>query len=156
MAKSKVEYWLTSDGLTLLKGWARDGLTDKEIADRMNIARSTLNEWKNKYPDISDTLKKAKEIVDCEVEDSLLKKCFGYNASVIKHMKIKKTEYNTDGYKISEHEEIVEVQDEVHIPADTTAQIFWLKNRQPDKWREKPKDTTDNKESVVIVDDLPE
>lgn len=155
MAKSKAEYWLTSDGLTLLSGWAREGLTDEQIAKNMKISRSTLNEWKKKHSDISDTLKKNKEIVDYEVENALLQKCFGYNKKVLKNIKVKHVEYNDDGRKISEHEEIVEVYDEVHIPADTTAEIIWLKNRQPDKWRDKPKETVSEDEGVVIVDDLP-
>lgn len=155
MAKSKVNYWLTDDGLTLLKGWARDGLTDEQIAKNVGISRSTLNEWKKRYPDISDTLKKSKEIVDYEVENSLLKKAFGYNTLVLKHIKVKKADYNDDGYKINEREEIVKVYDEVHIPADTTAQIFWLKNRKPDKWREKQENIVNDNEGVTIIDDLP-
>lgn len=155
MAKSKVAYWLTEDGLTLIKGWARDGLTDEQISENIGISRSTLNEWKNKYSDISDTLKKGKEIVDYEVENALLKRCFGYNIPVKKNLKVKKTEYE-EGFKIKEYEEIVEVFDEIHIPADTTAQIFWLKNRRSQKWRDKPEEKTNGDEDkVVIVNDLP-
>ena len=72
MAKGKYEYWLTSEGLTLLEGWARDGLTDKQISANIGISRSTLNAWKVQYPDISDTLKKGKEVVDRQVENALL------------------------------------------------------------------------------------
>ncbi|MCD8025389.1 MAG: DNA-packaging protein [Clostridiales bacterium] len=98
MAKGKYEYWLTDEGLTLLEGWARDGLTDEQIAKNIGICRDTLNEWKKRYSDISDTLKKGKEVVDYEVENALLQSAFNGN---------------------------------------TTAQIFWLKNRRPDKWRDK-------------------
>lgn len=155
MAKSKVDYWLTDDGLTLLKGWARDGLTDEQIAHNMKINASTLYDYKKKHSEISESLKKGKEIVDFEVENALLKKAFGYNAKVLKHIKVKKADYNDEGYKVNEREEIVEVFDEVHIPADTTAQIFWLKNRKPDKWREKPQEQINDDEGVVIVNDLP-
>lgn len=155
MAKSKVEYWLTADGLTLLKGWARKGLTDEQIAHNCGIKRQTLYDWKKKYPDISDTLKKNKEIVDYEVENALLKKCFGYNVPVLKHVKVKRAEY-ANGVKVAEYEELQEVRDEIHIPADTTAQIFWLKNRQSKDWREKiDKPNVEENESVVIVNDLP-
>ena len=98
MAKGKYEYWLTTDGLILLQGWARDGLTDEQIAHNMGIRRTTLYDWKNKYPDINDALKKGKEIVDYEVENALLKRA---------------------------------------KQGDVTAQIFWLKNRRPEKWRDK-------------------
>lgn len=156
MAKSKVEYWLTLDGLTLLSGWARDGLTDEQIASKCSVSRSTLSEWKKKYSDISDTLKKNKEIVDYEVENALLKKCFGYNQKVLKNIKIKRIDYDCEtGRKLSETEEIKEVYDEVHVPADTLAELAWLKNRKPDKWRDKPLEPVNDEEGVVIVDDLP-
>lgn len=79
MAKGKYEYWLTEDGLTLLEGWARDGLTDEQIAkDKMGIAYSTFREWKKKYPALSAALKTSKEIVDREVENALLKRALGF------------------------------------------------------------------------------
>ena len=155
MAKSKVEKWLTPEGLTLLAGWARDGLTDEQIANSMNISVATLYNYKNKHQEILETLKKNKEIVDYEVENSLFKKTQGYNAKVLKNVKVKRVEYNENGFKSKEYEEVVEVYDEVHIPADTTAQIFWLKNRNPNQWREKPIEATDKDDGVVIVDDLP-
>ena len=99
MAKGKYEYWLTEEGLLLLEGWARDGLTDEQIASNIGIGYSTLQTWKGKYQDIQDSLKKGKEVVDYAVENALLK-----NA----------------------------------LKGDTTAQIYWLKNRRPDKWRDKP------------------
>lgn len=99
MAKGKYEYWLTEEGLLLLEGWARDGLTDEQIAHNIGISTSTLNNWKNKYVEILESLKKGKEVVDYAVENALLK-----NA----------------------------------LKGDTTAQIYWLKNRRPVKWRDKP------------------
>lgn len=95
---AKYEYWLTPEGLLLLEGWARDGLTDEQISENMGIVPSTLYRWKNEYKEISEVLKKGKEVVDYQVENALLR-----NA----------------------------------IKGDTTAQIFWLKNRRPDKWRDK-------------------
>lgn len=155
MAKSKVEKWLTPEGLTLLNGWARDGLTDEQIAHNMKISSSTFYKYKDEHSEISESLKKGKEIIDYEVESSLLKKCFGYNAKIKKNMKVKRVEYNDEGYKSNEYEEIIEVYDEVHVPADTTAQIFWLKNRKNDKWRDKPQEQIKDDEGVTIIDDLP-
>lgn len=79
MAKGKYEYWLSPDGLLKLEAWARDGLTDEQIAHNIGISRETLYQWKQKYSDISDALKKGKEVVDIEVENALLKRALGYS-----------------------------------------------------------------------------
>lgn len=133
MAKGKYAKWLEPEGLLLLEGWARDGLTDEQIAHNMGISRETLRVWKNKYSVISGTLKKGKEIVDIQVENALLKRALGY---VSKEQKVTK-----DG-------EIIELEKE--IPPDTTAQIFWLKNRKPDKWRDKVENVNTTDDDKVI------
>lgn len=114
MAKGKYQYWLTSEGLTLLEGWARDGLTDEQISKKCGISRETLNQWKNKYSDISDTLKKGKEVVDYQVENALLSAA---------------------------------------LEGNTTAQIFWLKNRRPDKWRDKPEESRGARDAETNAQD---
>lgn len=124
MAKGKYQRWLEPDGLLLLEGWARDGLTDEQLAEKMEISPSTLYEWKAKYPEISEALKKGKEIVDIQVENALLKRALGY-------------EYTEERIEVSEKDGRKVVQTVKTVPPDTTAQIFWLKNRRPDKWREK-------------------
>ena len=120
MAKGKYEYWLTPEGLLKLEGWARDGLTDEQIAQNMGIGNRTLYEWKQKYPQISQSLKRGKEVVDRQVEKALLKRALGYKY---------------DEVTIEKGVETKRVTKEV-VP-DTTAQIFWLKNRRPDKWKDK-------------------
>ena len=87
MAKSKYAKWLEPEGLLLLESWARDGLTEEQIAYNMGISRETLRVWKNKYSVISGTLKKGKEIVDIQVENALLKRALGY---VCKEQKVTK------------------------------------------------------------------
>jgi len=109
MAQGKYGYWLTDEGLTLLRGWARNGLTDKKIAKNADINPATLYDWKKKYPKIDEALKKGKEVVDFQVEDALLNRALG---------------------------------------GDTTAQIFWLKNRRPDRWRDK----LENKITISDID----
>ena len=130
MAKGKYEYWLTPEGLLKLEAWARDGLIDEQIAANIGISRETLYQWKNKYSDISDALKKGKEIVDIQVENALLKRALGY-------------EYTEVTREVCENAETGEMELRVtkkvtkEVVPDTTAQIFWLKNRRPDKWRDK-------------------
>ena len=83
MAKGKYEYWLTLDGLLLLESWARDGLTDEQIAHNMGISKATLYNYKRDHLDILEALKKGKEVVDIQVENALLKRALGYSYTEI-------------------------------------------------------------------------
>lgn len=125
MAKGKYEYWITPEGLLKIEGWARDGLTDEQIAHNIGISVSTLNNWKNNHVEILESLKKGKEVVDRQVENALLKRALGYEYEEVKE----KFECGVMTERIVTKKEVV---------ADTTAQIFWLKNRKPEKWRDKP------------------
>ncbi len=137
MAVLRPEEWLEPERLTLLTAWARDGLVDAQIAKNMGVSEATLYNYKNKYPLIKEALKKGKEVVDIEVENALFKKALGYNIIVQKAFKLKDIVYNENGKKISESERIEYAEEEIHVPADTTAQIFWLKNRKKAQWRDK-------------------
>ena len=124
MATGKYQEWLQPDNLIRLEGWARNGLTDEQIAHNIGISVKTLYDWKNNHSDICNALKKGKEVVDIEVENALLKRALGYS-----YTEKKTTKSDKDGEKI----EVIEK----HMPPDTTAQIFWLKNRRPSEWRDK-------------------
>lgn len=131
MAKSKADEWLTEDGLTLLECWARDGLTDEQIMKNMGIkSTSTFYGYKKRYPKISNALKKGKEIVDYEVENSLLKRAKGFEYTEV----TKETKWNPS---LEKFELIVSKEITKYVVPDTTAQIYWLKNRKPKKWRDK-------------------
>lgn len=130
MAKSKVDKWLTDEGLTLLECWARDGLTDEQIASNMNIHVSTLYSYQNKYSEISESLKKGKEVVDYEVENALLKRAMGYE--YVETTRETKWNPSTEQFELVESKKVTK-----HVIPDTTAQIYWLKNRKPKQWRDK-------------------
>lgn len=134
MAKGKYKNWITPDGLLLLTGWARDGLTDEQIARKVGIAYSTLRAWRDKFPAVSAALKSSKEIVDYEVENALYKKCVGTWAKEEKAIKCKNVYYDDAGRRCEEERvEVVEVA--TFVPPDTTAQLAWLNNRRSDRWR---------------------
>ena len=111
---ANVKEWLEEDKLILLEGWARDGLTEEQIAHNMGICVKTLYNWKNNNLQLLQALKKGKEIVDFEVENALLK-----NA----------------------------------LEGNVTAQIFWLKNRKKNEWREKVELPT-NPNEISKVEEL--
>lgn len=140
MAKGKYHDWLEPDGLLKLEAWARDGLTDEQIAEKMGINVATLYAWKNKYSEISEALKRGKEVVDTLVENALLKRALGYQY-------VETTMEHINGAMIPVKKVIKEV-----VP-DTTAQIFWLKNRRPDKWRDVNKINIEAPIPVIISGD---
>ena len=126
MAKGKYQEWLEPEGLLKIEGWARDGLTDEQIAQNMGVTAKTLYEWKKKYGEICESLKRGKEIVDRQVENALLKRALGYEYT------------ETTRERDPESDEMVTTKKVTkQVAPDTTAQIFWLKNRKPDKWRDK-------------------
>lgn len=122
---AKYADWITEDKLLLLESWAREGLLDETIAKKIGISKTTLYDWKKKFPNFANALKKGKEVVDIEVENALLKRAKGYMTTETK------TETSPDG-------KIRTIVIEKEIPPDVTAQIYWLKNRQPQKWRDRP------------------
>lgn len=83
MARGKFEYWLTEDGLTLLKGYARRGMNDEQIAAKMHIVPSTLYEWKKRFPEISEALKDGKDLPDIQVENALYEAAIGGNVTAM-------------------------------------------------------------------------
>lgn len=129
IAAGKYRDWLTEDGLARIEQWAREGLTDEQISRKMGINRATYYDWLKKYPDISDAVKNGKAPVDIQVENALLKRALGY-------------EYEEVVTEIIElpgggHRKQVRKTTKSVVP-DTTAQIYWLNNRRPDRWRAKP------------------
>lgn len=149
MAKGRYAEWITENGLTQIEGWARSGLTDKQIADNIGICVQTLYDWIKRFPDIAESLKKGKAPVDTEVENALLKCALGFTVTLSKPFKIKRKRRLPDGSVLEE--EVIEYHDEEeYVPPNTTAQIYWLKNRKPDDWRDKPV-VEETKQTVEVV-----
>lgn len=99
------------------------GAKDKELADFFEVSEQTLNTWKKEYPDFLESLKKGKEIADSEVGERLFQRATGYS-----HPDVHISNYQG---------EITKTSITKHYAPDTTACIFWLKNRRPDLWRDR-------------------
>lgn len=98
------------------------GATDAEMADFFEVAQSTFYKWKNDYPEFSEALKAGKAEADNRVERSLYNRAVGYTF---------------DSEKVFQFQgQIVRTNTKEHVPPDTTAQIFWLKNRKSQEWRD--------------------
>ena len=115
MARIALEEWEDKDSLFLLESWARDGLTEAQIAGNIGISARTLLNWRKRSIPIFLALKKGKEVADFQIENALFKSA---------------------------------------LDGNVTAQIFWLKNRRPDKWRDRQESKVDLTEAVRIIDSI--
>ena len=146
IAKGKYHEWLEPDGLLIIKGWARDGLTNLEIAKNMGISDSTFNEWQRKFPQIPETIKEGRKPVIIDVEDTFYeRKLKGYFieeeiVEVTKHPDGKKTEHRKKMKR--------------WIPPDTTALIFYLKCRKPQQYNDKQAISADTEAANGKLDEL--
>lgn len=125
----EVGEWLEDDSLLLLEGWARDGVTLPEIADKIGISRKTLGEWRKKYPEISNALKGGTEMVNYKVENALLKSALGYRTKESKIITVMRF-----GKVIETRKEVTEKE----IAPNPASAQFWLTNKLPKKWSKDP------------------
>ena len=122
--------WTTPEGILRISGWARDGLSVEQIAQNIGIRKNTLYAWKNRFPKIAKAIDEGREVVDLQVENALLKRALGYDYEEV----TQETGFDKEsGKKILMVRRVVNK----HVQPDVTAQIFWLKNRRPEKWRDR-------------------
>ena len=125
--KYKAEYTKQAEKLCKL------GATDSDLADFFEVSQSTLNLWKITHKPFSESLKLGKEPADDRVERSLYERATGYS--------------HEDTHISMFQGDITETPITKHYPPDTTACIFWLKNRRPEEFRQNP-------EGEAAVDDM--
>ena len=139
----KVADLLTDDGLVRIGGWARDGLTNEQIAENIGIRRETLWKWSQAHDELAEELNRTREVVDRHVENALYKRAIGYEYTETK------TVTDAEGG-------VTTTVTEKQMAPDVVAQIFWLKNRRPDKWRDRQEIGLDGTVGLVqIIDDIP-
>lgn len=126
----KYEEWLDKDNLLKVQGWARDGLSNEQIAHNIGITAKTLCEWQNRFGEFRNAIKRGKEVVDREVENAMLKRALGYEYDEITQEPV--TDKDTGITEMRVTKRVTK-----QIVPDVTAQIFWLKNRKPDEFRDK-------------------
>ncbi len=147
--ESKVDYWLSDDGLMLIQSWSRDGLTLDEIQNKIGISHETLRKWRQRYPEIDEAMSKGREFVDYKVENALLKAALGYTKKSIK-VTLGKKIINGETFQVLKETTTEEVGPNV------TACMAWLNNRKHDQWkRNRDKvlnlDEEDNNINITIV-----
>mgnify|MGYP003670356782 CR=1 FL=1 len=132
----KVEFNRQAEKLCLL------GSTDKDMADFFDVSESTINLWKQKHPEFSESIKRGKISADANVASRLYKRAVGY-------------EHDEDKIFNNNGEPLI-VPTTKHVQPDTTAAIFWLKNRQPKMWRDSQNidHTTNGKDLETVVNNF--
>lgn len=129
--KSNIGEWLTADRLEQLTEWAALGLTDIDIAKNIGIGISTYYRWQDKEESIRQAIQEGKRSSDNRVENALYQRALGYD-------------YWEEVESLDSNGEMRLVRRvKKHVPADTTSMIFWLKNRQPETWRDVKKIDSD-------------
>ncbi|EKE03248.1 MAG: hypothetical protein ACD_20C00228G0014 [uncultured bacterium] len=132
--------------------YAKEGLINTQIAQKLNIGKTTLYNWQKRYVEFRESLKKNKEIVDYQVESALLKKALGYEYEEIEEVILatKTTTETKDGETSIITKQPVRIKRTRKIVhPDTTACIFWLKNRDKKKWRSNPEQESDNGDGTL-------
>lgn len=145
--ESKVDYWLSDDGLTLIAAWSRDGYTIDDLCGKIGISRETLRKWRMRYPEIEEAIKTSREIIDYKVENALLKAALGYTTKEIKV---------TLGKKIVSGEtfEVLKETTTREVAPNVTACMAWLNNRKHDQWkrnRDKTLEVSDEDNNINIT-----
>ena len=132
----------------LAEGYARDGLTDAEIAAKLDISKDAFYRYQKQYPAFYDALKRGKAPVDTEIENCLLKRARGYTY----------TERTVETCKDDKGRDVEKKKlVEKHVMPDVTAQIFWLKNRRRHIYRENGDKgfTKPDEMPVLTVEEIP-
>lgn len=137
MARPSKYYSHVEPKLNLVESWARDGLIDEQIANNLDISLTSYYEYKNKYTEFAEALKNGKDDIDIMVENALLKRAMGYSFEEVTRESVPCKAYEDENGNTVEHTLMVTKVVTKEVQPDTTAQIFWLKNRRPQAWRDK-------------------
>lgn len=139
--------------LNVIAGWCRKGVPDEAIAKKLGVAYSTFRGYRNEHPELQEAMMYQKEHANMIIENALFEKAKGYTVEVTKAVKCKEVYYDERGRKC-EREELKTATEEVHVPADTNAQKFFLQNRDPDSWREKRDISLEGEVGVRGLEDM--
>lgn len=124
-----------------IKHWCREGLTDEEISQRLGISSRSLINYKSSYPELTQAMIEGKAVADYRVEDALYKRALGYQIDET----TRERKFNKD---TGQHETVITKIITKEVAADPTSMIWWLKNRRPDKWKDKQEISIDGKLDV--------
>lgn len=136
----KVDWWITPEGIDLIRGWRMQGDSVELIAQKMEVDIRTLRAWRKKHPELEEAITMGKEVTIKRVEESLFNRATGYD-------------YWEEFYELVEGQMILTKKIKRHCPADVKAMLNFLYNRDPQHWRaiQEPLEATQYVESVKNI-----
>lgn len=146
------QYWMSDEGLLRIEGWAKDGLTEPQIAECMEVSYSSFKRWKvdPRCDLFRAVLKNSKEVIDRKVENALLKRALGYDYEEVTKEQV--PIYDPETGIIIDYEMKITKKVTKHMPPDATSMIYWLKNRKYMVWRDKHE--IENKDAIERLDKI--
>ena len=136
--------------LILVEAWSRDGLTLEDIAKNLGIAMSTLCLYKNEHLELSEALKRGREVADVLVENALYKRCLGYSYDEVTTERVPiYTNGNITGYEMAVTKRVKK-----EVLPDPTSTFFWLKNRKREEWRDKREVENTHEVRVPMIEEV--
>ena len=140
-SKDRKAFWLSKEGLDLIAGWRRQGISLAEIAEKyIGISKTAWWGWYKQSEDLRKACAVSLDVANAEVEGSLLKRALGYD-------------YWEESYELVEGELRLVRKYKRHVPADVKAILSWLYNRLPNRWRavQEPLESTQYKETIKNI-----
>lgn len=136
--QDKPKYWPTKvkPKLELIEGWARNGLSNEQIALNLGVGESTFYSYMKEYPELVDALRTGREDAEIIVENALFKRACGYN--FVEAVQERKRVYDEDGNWTGQYEMVTVKRTRKHVEGDVSAQKYWLEHRAPNRWERNP------------------
>lgn len=141
-AKERKAFWLSDDGIELISGWRREGITQEEIASQyLGVGNTTLWRWTKESKELAEALMISQDITNSKVEKALLARALGYDV-------------------VEEKQELIEGEMRVternvkHIAPDVKACLSWLYSRRPDRWRSTQEPVDNLKDEIKTAKDI--
>lgn len=154
MAKpNKYEELKIAERLESIKGWAKEGTTEKEFAEKLGVSRQTVSAWKHKYPEFAEAVKTGADEANGEILNSAFRQACGYTAAVREIVKVKKERIDPMTGRLIREEKLEVVEYEKYFEPNSQMTRFMLMNRLPGKYKNKPAAADDG--TIIVTHFIP-
>lgn len=143
---------LVFPNLDAIRAYARAGYSMEAIASILGVAYSTFRNYSKTHTALKDALRTSKAIANMKVENAAFLASTGRTVTLKKPFKLRRRYYDETTGKMIKEEEVIEYADqEEFIPPTPTAFMYWLGNRDPDRWKYQNKLAAENTEGTDVI-----